>query len=356
MPFDFEAYRAKCENLSEEQLHLEWQSYTRQVYGGVTSTATAVVFTPYTAGLSLVGIGFSAPRIHNARKKRAIIKANLHSQGKEPVTRMRDVVVPMAISGAANGTLLACAGSGADLIAADTVGIAGAKHAASHIAAEVATAAFEHRYIGQLRKKASQKMSLLCQNCQHKHLEEKAALGTLQPQYQTPDYPLTQQNALDSQDQYPPQMPLVNNGFQGYQPLPPSQDHKCEFSPVPLPQVNTPSYQIESDQQTSPGSPQTNSYQSLPPYHSIQNDEDANGSMPTSPPQSNSSVGLQHMRHGDYTSPCPNTLSEHARTPLIHQDLEARSQPISHIKRKPVPVRTVSDNSDHKSVTTDPPM
>lgn len=76
MPFDFKEYQTKCDGMSTEQLHKEWENYTRQVSGGATSTATSVLFAPVTGGISLVGLGLSAPKIHNARKKREIIEAS----------------------------------------------------------------------------------------------------------------------------------------------------------------------------------------------------------------------------------------------------------------------------------------
>ena len=130
MPFDFDTYQSKCENLTPEQLHREWENYTRQISGGATSTATAVLFSPLTAGISLVGLGLSAPRIHNARKKRAIIEAKLQAHGQTHNTRKRDVIAPMAISGTIGGLTLGLAGPGADLIAGEAAG-KGAEYAAA---------------------------------------------------------------------------------------------------------------------------------------------------------------------------------------------------------------------------------
>jgi hypothetical protein len=94
MPFDFEEYQKKCDGLTTEQLHREWENYTRQIAGGATSTATSVMFSPFTGGVSLLGIGLSAPRIHNARKKREIIEAGLQARGTTHNTRKRDVIAP----------------------------------------------------------------------------------------------------------------------------------------------------------------------------------------------------------------------------------------------------------------------
>ena len=103
----------------------------RKSYSGTaSSTATAVLFSPLTAGISLVGLGLSAPRIHNARKKRAIIEAKLQAHGQTHNTRKRDVIAPMAISGTIGGLTLGLAGPGADLIAGEAVG-KGAEYAAA---------------------------------------------------------------------------------------------------------------------------------------------------------------------------------------------------------------------------------
>ncbi len=97
MPFDFKEYQTKCDSMSTEQLHKEWENYTRQMSGGATSTATSVLFAPVTGGISLVGLGLSAPKIHNARKKREIIEAGLKARGTTHNTRKRDVIAPMAV-------------------------------------------------------------------------------------------------------------------------------------------------------------------------------------------------------------------------------------------------------------------
>lgn len=107
--------------MTKEQLHAEWDNYTRQISGGATSTATSVLLSPLTAGVSLVGLGISAPRIHNARKKREIIEAGLQARGTVHHTRVRDVVAPMAISGAISGLTLGIAGPGVDVVGAAAV-------------------------------------------------------------------------------------------------------------------------------------------------------------------------------------------------------------------------------------------
>lgn len=145
MPFDYEEYERKCSTLSPEALQKEWENYTRHIAGGATSTVGSVLFAPFTAGASLVGLGLSAPRIHNARKKREIIEAHLQAHGTTHHTRKRDVVAPMAIAGTLGGLTLGLAGPGADLIAGEVVG-KGVEYAVSHAALEVAGATLEHKH------------------------------------------------------------------------------------------------------------------------------------------------------------------------------------------------------------------
>lgn len=103
MPFDFGDYEKKCDGMSKEQLHLEWENYTREISGGAASTVTSVLLSPLTAGISLVGLGVSAPQIHNARKKGEIIDAGLKARGTVHHTRTRDVYTPIAVQGAVLG-------------------------------------------------------------------------------------------------------------------------------------------------------------------------------------------------------------------------------------------------------------
>ncbi|RKF79528.1 hypothetical protein GcC1_045020 [Golovinomyces cichoracearum] len=123
MPFDFAAYKAKCDAMSTEALQLEWQNYTRQLTTGATMTATSVMLSPMTSGISLVGLGISVPQLHNARKKRAIVGNKMQLHGAEPHTRRRDVIIPAAISVTAAGLTLGITPTGAEFIG----GEAGAK-------------------------------------------------------------------------------------------------------------------------------------------------------------------------------------------------------------------------------------
>jgi hypothetical protein len=90
MPFDFKDYEKKCRTMSSEELQMEWENYTRQIAGASTSTAASILLSVPTCGISLIGIGLSAPRLHNARKKRAIIEESLEARGTTAVTRIRE--------------------------------------------------------------------------------------------------------------------------------------------------------------------------------------------------------------------------------------------------------------------------
>jgi len=122
MPFDYDSYQEKCDGMTTEQLQKEWENYTRQMSAGATSTATSIIFMPLTAGLSVVGVGLSAPRIHNARKKREIIEAGLKARGTTHKTRTGDVLAPMAVSGIIGGLTLGLVPPGVDSVAGVAAG------------------------------------------------------------------------------------------------------------------------------------------------------------------------------------------------------------------------------------------
>jgi hypothetical protein len=122
MPFDYDSYQEKCDGMTAEQLQKEWENYTRQMSAGATSTATSILFMPFTAGLSVVGVGLSAPRIHNARKKREIIEAGLKARGTTHKTRAGDVLAPMAVSGIIGGLTLGLVPPGVDSVAGVAAG------------------------------------------------------------------------------------------------------------------------------------------------------------------------------------------------------------------------------------------
>lgn len=142
MPFDFANYQKKCDGLSIEELQKEWENYTRQISGAATSTAASVLFSPLTAGVSLVGLGLSAPRIHNARKKREIIEAGLQARGTTHHTRPVDVIAPIAITGTISGLTLGLVAPGVD-VAAGAIVQRGVEYAATQGALEATGSAIE---------------------------------------------------------------------------------------------------------------------------------------------------------------------------------------------------------------------
>jgi len=227
MPFDYEDYQKKCDLLTAEELHREWENYTRQIAGGATSTATSVLFSPFTAGISLVGIGLSAPRIHNARKKREIIQAGLEARGETHNTRKRDVIAPMAVAGTLSSLTLGLAGPGADLIAGAAVGH-GAEYAAAHVALDSTGAVLENKHDKHSHKKAHQKLQAQYQSFQKLHGQE---------QVKPPASPRL------------PSSPVSQNGeFPASQTQSSAQDQKQEYIPVPTLQ-RLPSYHPASHQQ-----------------------------------------------------------------------------------------------------------
>ena len=161
MPFDFKAYDAKCNGLTPEELQREWEHYTRLISGASTSTAVSGLAVPFTMGVSTIGVALAAPAIHNARKKREIIEKHLQKHNATHVTRKRDVLGSMAVSGTIGVVTL-----GVGTMGADAVATAGAEHGISavvenELAIKVVTHAaldgvgmgIEHAHTNHLKKK-----------------------------------------------------------------------------------------------------------------------------------------------------------------------------------------------------------
>jgi hypothetical protein len=233
MPFDYNEYQQKCNTLSTDQLHREWENYTRQIAGGATSTVTLVIFSLVTGGISLIGLGLSAPRIHNARKKRAIIEAGLQARGATHNTRKRDVVAPIAIAGTISGLTLDLAEPGADIIAGEAVG-KGAKYAISHAALDGTGALLEHKHDEHLKIKTEQKMRIQQQNTKGQPIHGQVHGLQVQPQmvsYQV-QTPLPGTQILHPTVQI--QQPQQDSQTALYQQLqPPVQDQKFVSVTVP---------------------------------------------------------------------------------------------------------------------------
>lgn len=117
MPFDFKKYDLKCTQMNPEQLQKEWEHYTRLISGAATSTTVSGLALPFTAGISVIGVGMAAPAIHNARKKREIIEKHLKNHSTTHNTRAKDVLGSMAFSGTLGVLTLGVGTMGAEQLA-----------------------------------------------------------------------------------------------------------------------------------------------------------------------------------------------------------------------------------------------
>ncbi|KAI0998245.1 hypothetical protein K3495_g9950 [Podosphaera aphanis] len=157
MPFDFVAYKAKCDALTTEELQLEWQNYTRQLTSGATMTATSVLFSPLTSGISLIGLGISVPQLHNARKKRKIVGNKMLSQGAEPHTRRRDIAIPAASSVACAALTFGLAPPVAGVIGGEA-GAKGVEYIISHATLDALWAVLDETRSACQHKRAQRKL------------------------------------------------------------------------------------------------------------------------------------------------------------------------------------------------------
>ncbi|SZF03691.1 unnamed protein product [Blumeria hordei] len=168
MPFDFATYRAKCGRLTAEELQVEWQNYTRQLSTGATTTATSVLLSPVTHGISLVGLGISVPQVHNARKKRAIIVDTMQLQGAEPHTRRRDIIFPSAISVATAALTLGFTPHFAVALGGEA-SAKGIEYLISHVALDVVWTILGESYAVYLKKRETRKIKRQQHRHQHRH-------------------------------------------------------------------------------------------------------------------------------------------------------------------------------------------
>lgn len=228
------------------------------------------------------------------------------------------------------------------------------------MALDATGAVIEHTHDEHSKHKADQRMNVQYQNFQKQFIQEQAAQGIfLQPQ--SLGYQPGQQN--------PPGQPFQQQqpGNQAYQPLPPSQDQKYEYVPIPAPQSGPVSYQPASHQQTivlQGGQPQQNMHQQLPPYSPFQH----SGPLGTALDPVNQDPLVQqrqslHQPGADqsYSSPCPTPLPVYSQAadPWLQQNLDLQSQPVSPImERGPATLQSSipSANLDCKSSITDFPM
>lgn len=128
MPFNFKKYDAQCEAMDADQLHLEWQHYTRLISDASTSTEVSGIALPFTLGVTTIGVGVAAPAIQNARKKRAIIERHLQKLGTIHNTRKRDVLGSIVIN-----SMIGVVTLGIEAVGADAIGQVGVDHGISMI-------------------------------------------------------------------------------------------------------------------------------------------------------------------------------------------------------------------------------
>lgn len=249
MPFDYEEYENKCSALSPEALQKEWENYTRHIAGGATSTAAPVLFAPLTAGASLVGLGLSTPRIHNARKKRAIIETHIQAHGTTHHTRKRDVVAPVAVAGTLGGLTLGLAGPGADLIAGQAVG-KGVEYVVSHAALEAAGATLEHKHDEHKMMKDQLYLAKKYGNVEGPAVDQKTTYLSPQTEPQASLRKSKSETCLDSlaYGSPPGQMRLTQPPRPQPKPQPPQEiSQECIMQlPAPLKSENSPKIEIPS--------------------------------------------------------------------------------------------------------------
>ncbi|RKF64674.1 hypothetical protein OnM2_017066 [Erysiphe neolycopersici] len=173
MPFDYASYKKKCDSLTTEELQLEWQNYTRQLSSGATLSASSVLLSPLTSGISLIGLGISVPQLHNARKKRAIVGNKMKSYGVGPRTRRRDVIIPAAISMTASGLTFGLTPTGAELIGGE-VGVKGIEYVVTHATLDAMWAILDEAQNTFHHKRSKSKLKRM-QNQQRKYLAKDVA-------------------------------------------------------------------------------------------------------------------------------------------------------------------------------------
>jgi hypothetical protein len=336
MPFDYDEYQKKCDGLTIEQLHAEYENYTRQLAGGATSTATSVLFSPFTAGISLVGLGLSAPRVHNARKKREIIEAGLQARGATHHTRKRDVIAPMAVAGTLGTLTLGLAGPGADMIAGEVVGH-GVEYAASHVVLDATGAIVEHKHDSRTHKKAHQKLQTQYQNFQPQGaVQSQVSLNQTGPQ--TP-LPLSSKPPSSSQADRPP----------AYQNQP--QEQKYEFVPIPPPQYTSIPYQPASHRQNfsqAAGDAQIPAYQ---PATFIPAQQSPSSFSPVSMPN-----GLSASSGGGTNVPSFQNAPSVSNAEKPYSPSQVQARPISQVQSQPTSetLDLKFDESLHMSVNIFP--
>lgn len=255
MPFDFKKYDEKCNGLTPEELQREWQHYTRLITGAATSTSVSGLALPLTMGVSGIGIALSAPAIHNARKKRDIVEKHLNKFNMTHVTRKRDVLGGVAVSGTIGVVTLGVGTLGADAIASQGAehGIAAivenelAIKVVTHAALDGAGLAVEHAHTNHLKKKEAHKAFQAAGTFQAVADAKAVEAGYAAPGYgyQDPQYS-SYAASSSSQLYFPPPPPPYTPG-----PLPSSDPNQQAYYAPPYtdPAASDPTVQPQPAQQ-----------------------------------------------------------------------------------------------------------
>lgn len=232
MPFDFKKYDEKCNGLTPEELQREWQHYTRLITGAATSTSVSGLALPLTMGVSSIGIALSAPAIHNARKKRDIVEKHLNKYNMTHVTRKRDVLGGVAVSGTIGVVTLGVGTLGADAVAAQGAehGIAAivendlAIKVVTHAALDGAGFAVEHAHTNRLKKKEAHKAFQAAGTFQAVADAKAVEAGYAAPGYGYQDPQYNYAASSSSQLYLPPPPPPYTPG-----PLPPNDPNQQAY-------------------------------------------------------------------------------------------------------------------------------
>lgn len=156
--FKFAEFDALCAELSDEELQLKWQHYTRTLTSASTSTTVSVLAAGPTGGVSMIGAMIAGPLLHNARKKRQMVGRHMRSRGLEPDTRAKDVYVPLAIGGTVGAATMGVGSIGAEALAVDLIADKTVAKVILHTALDVGVTAGEEKHLRHEHKKEQRQL------------------------------------------------------------------------------------------------------------------------------------------------------------------------------------------------------
>lgn len=157
--FKFAEFDAMCADLSDAELQLKWQHYTRALTSASTSTTVAVLAAGPTGGVSVIGAMIAGPLLHNARKKRQMVGRHMRARGLEPETRSRDVYVPLAIGTAIGAATMGVGSVGAEALAVDGIVDKTVAKVILHTAMDVAATAGEEKHLKHEHRKEQRRLA-----------------------------------------------------------------------------------------------------------------------------------------------------------------------------------------------------